>query len=128
MLYGTRCSMGSIIDSPEYTGQDLLDAFRQLKSSLPVRPLAAPSAPRSIPDLRWVYVKVDSVKPPLHPKYQGPFEVVSQTRNTVRIRVGDDIELVNLSRVKPFRGSRPPTAASCPRRGRPPQPRSGGGL
>ena len=103
MLYGTSCTFpGSIIDSPEYTSQDLLDAFRQLKSGLPVRPPAAPSAPRSIPDLRWVYVKVDSVKPPLHPKYQGPFEVVSQTRNTVRIRIGDDIELVNLSRAKLF--------------------------
>ena len=120
MLYGTSCTFpGSIIDSPEYTGQDLLDAFRQLKSGLPVRPLAAPSAPRLIPDLHWVYVKVNSVKPPLHPKYQGPYEAISQMRNTVRIRVGDDIELVNISRVKPFRGSRPLVAASRPCCGRP---------
>ena len=34
MMYGTSCTLlGSIIDSPEYTGQDLLDAFRQLKSA-----------------------------------------------------------------------------------------------
>merc|ERR1711951_277661 len=89
---------------------------------------AAPSPPKPVPNLRWVYMKIDSVKPPLHPKYQGPYRVVSQTRNTVRIKVGDDVELVNLSRVKPFRGSRPPVAASRPCHGRLPKPRTGGGL
>ena len=129
MMYGTSCTFpGSIIDSPEYTVQDLLDAFCQLKSGFPFRPLVVSSPSQHVPNLRWVYVKIDAVKPPLHPKYQGPYKVISQTRNTVRIKVGDDIELVNISRVKPYRGSRPPVAASRPRRGRPPKPRTGGGL
>ena len=35
MMYGTSCTLpGYIINSPEYDSQDLLDAFRQLKSGL----------------------------------------------------------------------------------------------
>ena len=112
-MYGTSCTFpGSIIDSPEYTGQDLLDAFRQMKSGLPFRPLAVTAPSRPVPDLSWIYVKVDSVKPPLHPKYQGPYKVISQTCNTVRVKIGDNIKLINISRVKPYQGSRPPVLAT----------------
>ena len=103
MLYGMTCTLpGSILDAPEFDGQDLLDAFRKLKSGIPVRPQADASPSPPIPNLRWVYIWIDAVKPPLHPKYQGPYEVISQTRNIVRIKIGDDLELVNISRVKPF--------------------------
>ena len=133
MLYGTSCTIpGSIIDSPEYTGQDFLDAFRHLKSGLPIRSPPPSSSSTSSspygPTLRWIYIEIDAVKPPLHLKYQGPYKVISQMRNTVRIRVGNNIELVNISRVKPFRGSRPRVAACRPRRGCLPKSRTGGGL
>ena len=127
MMYGPSCTLpGSILDAPEYDGQDLLDAFRQLKSGLPVRPpVDLPLSPR-VPNLRWVYIRINAVKPPLHPKYQGPYKVISQTCNTVRIKVGDDIKLVNISRVKLFRGSRPPVLATRPCHGRPPKAIAGG--
>ena len=98
MLYGTQCTLpGSILDVPEFDGQELIDAFSKLQSGIPVRICydTTPSTP--IPNLRWVYVHVDSVKPPLRPKYQGLYKVLSQTQNTVRLQMGNDVKLVNFS-------------------------------
>ena len=115
MLYGTPCTLpGSLLDVPEFNGQELIDAFSKLKIGIPLQPRDDSPPVTPIPDLRWVYVKIDAVKPPLHPKYQGPYEVISQTRNTVQVKIGDNIELVNISCVKPFRGTRLPEVAAHP--------------
>ena len=86
MFYGTPCTLpGSILDVPEFDSQELLNAFAKIRDVTPLQapPDTTPSTP--IPNLCWVYMRVDSVKPPLHPKYQGPYKVLSQTRNTARL-------------------------------------------
>ena len=82
---------------PEFDRQELLDAFAKMKEGIPVRAPTGTSPVTPIPNLCWVYVCINSVKPLLHPKYQGPYQVLSQTRNTVRLQVDDTIELVNIS-------------------------------
>ena len=129
MLYGTSCTLpGSILDVPEFDGQELIDAFAKLKSGIPVRSWYDTTPAKPIPDLRWVYVKIDTVKPPLHPKYQGPYKVICQMCNTVRIKMGDDMELINISRIKSFRGTRPPEVAARPPQGHSPRAPAGGGM
>ena len=76
-------------DVPEFDGQELLDFFSWLQNGIPVHAQTDTSLSTPIPDLHW--------KPPLHPKCQGPYEVLSQTRNTVWLKMGNDIKLDNIS-------------------------------
>lgn len=48
-----------------------------------------------------VFVRCDAVKPPLHPPYEGPFEVLSRDLKTFKLRVRDKTVVVSADRVKP---------------------------
>lgn len=48
-----------------------------------------------------VFVRVDAVKRPLQPPYEGPFEVVRKTRKNIIIRKHGKTDTVALDRVKP---------------------------
>ena len=98
----------SLLDAPEMNSDQLRKAFVNLKASFPVRPSPPPPATSPIPPLDLVYVRIDSQQPLLSPKYRGPYRVLRQTQNTVRIQIGDLEDTVNISRVKPYWG--PPLA------------------
>ena len=119
-VFGSPCVLpGSLLESPEMNEDQLRKAFSNLKSGFPVRKPSTPPPLKQIPPLDLVYVRVDAVQPPLSPKYRGPYKVIRQTRNTVRIQIGDSEENVNLSRIKPYLGLPPAVLPSPPRRGRP---------
>jgi len=119
-VFGSPCVLpGSLLDSPEMSEGELRKAFSNLKSGFPVRTPTAPPPLKPVPPLDLVYVRVDAVQPPLSPKYRGPYKVIKQTRNTVRIRLGDSEENVNISRIKPYLGDPPKELPMPPRRGRP---------
>ena len=88
-VYGMPLVMpGPFVDCPKVAGHHLqleLDCIKEFK---PPRP--PPSACTRIPMMSFCYVRVDAVKPPLTPKYVGPFPVLRQTRNNVVIQCGPD--------------------------------------
>ena len=67
----------------------------------------------------YAYLREDAVRPPLSPRYQGPFKVLKQTRHSVVLLMGEKMVKHSLARVKPYRGSSIPLLAVPPRRGRP---------
>ena len=69
--------------------------------------------------LTHVYVREDGPKKSaLAPLYRGPFKVLRQLRNTVRLKMGDDEQTVSLARIKPCWTSAP-VLEEVPKRGRP---------
>ena len=128
--YGVPCVLpGTLINSPELQDNELPDVFLRVKDGLPVRPPPTPSTPPPwIPDLKLVYIHVDSVKPPLSQKYIGPYPIKRQNQNTVTVMIGNTEERVNISRCKPFLSSYPPVAPAPVRRGRPPRAAAGGSM
>ena len=120
-VFGTSLVLpGSLLDVEEASSAELAQAFQDLSEGVPVRaPKHSDSPP--VPGMTHAYLRVDAVSPPLSEKYTGPYEVIKQTRNTAVLRIGDREEKVNLSRLKPFRGSTPAPSPEPPRRGRPPR-------
>ena len=132
-LYGLQLVMlGAFISLNEATPHHLELELQKIKHFQRPRPPPSPtpSPCNKIPMMKFCYVCVDAVKPPLTPKYVGPFPVVRQTRNTVVIqRSPDQTDSVSLQRVKPYMSPQPPPTPSAPRQGRPPRHlRPGGDL
>ena len=57
--------------------------------------------PKSLLSARAVFLRVDSVRRPLEPPYEGPFEVLSRSPKTFTIRRGDKPVVVSVDRLKP---------------------------
>ena len=114
--------LGPFVDRPEASSHYLQLELSQIKDFQ--HPCPPPSSPPSactrIPMMTHCYVRVDAVKPPLLPKYVGPFPVLRQTRNNVVIqRSPNQTDSISLERVKPYVGSRPPSAPLLPLQGQP---------
>ena len=132
-LYGLPLVLpGAFIDLNEASQDHFQRELQKIKNFKPPRPppAQAPSPCTKIPMMKYCYLRIDAVKPPLTPKYVGPFPVLRQTRNTVVIqRSAEETDCVALDRVKPYLSPQPPPAPTAPRRGRPPRlPRPGGTL
>ena len=67
----------------------------------------------------FAYLREDAVRPPLSPRYTGPYKVMKQTRHSVVLLMGEKLIKHALARVKPYRGTSIPLLAVPPRRGRP---------
>ena len=115
---------GAILPSSALSTGHVAEDVGRLKQALPVRPRPPPPPSNVPPGMKFVYLKVGGARTPLSPIYQGPYRVLSQRRNTVRIRLGDRTDTVNLGRVKPCLDPAPLIALPR-RRGRP--PRNAGG-
>ena len=117
-LYGLPLVMpGAFVTLEEASRQHLELELKKIKNFQHPRPPppSSPSPCTKIPMMMYCYIRVDAVKPPLSPKYVGPFPVVRQTRNTVIIqRSPDQTDSVSLERVKPYVSPRPPPAPSLP--------------
>ena len=103
----------SILQGPEVVSA----ALRRPAAAIPVRP--TPPQSSNVPaGLRHVFLCSEGQRSPLQPRYSGPYRVLKQTRNTVRLLLGDREEVVNIGRVKPCHDP-DPVVAVPPRRGRP---------
>ena len=119
-VYGWPLTLpGSLLDVGELSAGGLSTALNQLKRGFPVRSQPVDPLAQGVPGMRYAYLREDAVKPPLSPRYQGPYKVLRHTRHSVILRMGDIDIKHSLARVKPYRGSSVPQLAVPPRRGRP---------
>ena len=91
------------------------------RSSLPRHTIAAKdqrptTIPEALRDARMVLVRADAVRPPLAPRYDGPYAVIARSDQFFTLRMGDRTDTVSTSRLKPapsrpHRPSRPGGAA-----------------
>ena len=77
-----------------------------------------PSVPASLATCPAVFVRIDAVKRPLTPPYQGPFEVLKRTDKTFVLRRSGKPWTVSVHRLKPylspFMSAPPPLSHSAP--------------
>jgi hypothetical protein len=111
------------------TGEPPLEEFLEkmkADSLQPPRPIKhkntdLPSAlPPDLAAAEFVFVRRDSVAPPLTPPYSGPFRVLRRSLHTFQVQVGNRTETISTHRLKTCVSSSDTAAAEPPRRGRPP--------
>jgi hypothetical protein len=117
------------------TGEPRLEEFLekiQTDALQPPRPVLHKNTPLPTvlpPDLAaadFVFVRRDSVAPPLTPPYTGPFKVLRRAIHTFQVQVGNCTETISTHRLKACVSSSDTAAAVPPRRGRPPLAQPGG--
>ena len=80
----------------------LREQMQDLKSSQPRQQHQQPSyIPKDLTTTPQVFVRVDSNKPPLHPPYEGPFDVQERHRKYFVIRKNGRNDTVSIDRLKP---------------------------
>jgi hypothetical protein len=111
------------------TGEPPLEEFlAKLKANSlqPPRPILhknteLPTAlPPDLATAEFVFIRRDSVAPPLTPPYTGPFKVLRRSLHTFQVQVGNRLETISTHRLKTCVSSPDMAAAVPPRRGRPP--------
>jgi hypothetical protein len=111
------------------TGEPPLEEFLdKIKADAlhPPRPVLHKNTPLPTalpPDLAaadFVFIRRDSVAPPLTPPYSGPYKVLRRALHTFQVQVGNRTETVSTHRLKACISTPDTTAAEPPRRGRPP--------
>ena len=110
---------GALLDSPEGSELQVADSLRRLREALPVR-VPPPPPPSNVPaGLTHMYVREDGPKKSaLAPLYRGPFKVLRQLKNTVRLQMGEEEQTVSLARIKPC-WTLAPVLVEVPKRGHP---------
>jgi transposase InsO family protein len=116
------------------TGEPPLEEFLdKIKADAlhPPRPVLHKNTPLPTalpPDLAtadFVFIRRDSVAPPLTPPYTGPFKVLHRALHTFQVQVGNRTETISTHRLKACISTPDTAAAEPPRRGRPPLPQPG---
>jgi hypothetical protein len=75
------------------------------------------------PDLataEFVFIRRDSIAPPLTLPYSGPFKVIRRALHAFQVQIGNRSETISTHRLKSCVSSPETAAAVPPRRGRPP--------
>ena len=74
-----------------------------LRPILPVRrgPVDVGQVPRSLATVSHCFLRVDAVKKPLTPPYDGPYRVLARTDKTFTIMKNEKPLVVSIDRVKP---------------------------
>ena len=118
-LYGLPLTVpGAVLNTPDLPPASLGQFVKRAGVCLPPRPVK-PEPTFLKPDMQFAYVRLHTTTP-LQPRYAGPYKVLKQTRNTVHLKMGDKVESINTSRIKPYLGKHAPSdVAVPPRRGRP---------
>lgn len=96
-------------DPPTGTGHDVdefVGSLHQRLASVVPHPVnfhtkMSGSLPRSLQSARAVFLRVDAVRRPLEPLYEGPFEVLQRGLKTFTIRHGLKDVVVSVDRLKP---------------------------
>ncbi len=116
---------GEFLSTGEPPLEDILDKLKT-DSLHPPRPILhkntdLPTAlPPDLATAEFVFIRRDSVAPPLTPLYTGPFKVLRRSLHTFQVQVGNRTETVSTHRLKTCVSSSDTAAAEPPRRGRPP--------
>ena len=71
---------------------------------------------------KFVFVRDDTVKPTLAPRYRGPYLVIDKKSKYFRLQIGSKQDSVSVDRLKPVYGDTPIVPALPPPRGRPIRP------
>ena len=90
--------------SPDEFVQDLrLRLAAVVPHPVPFHQAKSPSGflPAALMSARAVFLRVDAVRRPLEPPYEGPFEVLHRTTKTFTIRRGLKDVVVSVDRLKP---------------------------
>ena len=82
------------MDLTEAEDQTLAHWFKEMMSGVPLRPLVPISSKQLPPAMAWAYLRVDRHKPALAQLYEGPYQVLHQTRNTATLQMGPRTETV----------------------------------
>ena len=116
MVFGKPLVLpGHFLDGEEAQIDEMRKKFELLTKGLPLR-LQPPCEEVPLPpDVQWVFVRIDSHKKPLTPLYTGPYRVLSHTRQTACLQMGDKVDVVAIQGLKPFQGSSSPVPAAPPR-------------
>ena len=81
------------------------DLTRAMSNLKPVQPRQATSqktfVSQDLLSCTHVFVRIDAVRKPLQPPYEGPFEVIRRTRKTVTISRNNSPDTISIDRVKP---------------------------
>ena len=113
VVYGGQLRLpGDLLSPPSASPPDisapafvsgLREVFRHLQPILPVKrgPTAPGHVPAALLTASHVFLRVDAVRRPLTPPYDGPFEVLDRTDKTMTILKGNKETKVSIDRVKP---------------------------
>ena len=133
LVYGSPIAVpGDFLptSSEDQSHRNVLERLRKRVEVLRPIPTSAHGSkeshvPRDLQTCKFVFIRRDAKQAPLQPLYSGPYEVVERGGKTFKLQIGSGQDRVSLDRLKPAHGHilEP---ASPPRRGRPPQSRSGG--
>ena len=78
----------SLLDVEDLSQQEVSTAVQQIKQGFPVRTAPDPGQHKSIPIMKFAYLRQDGVRHALSPCYQGPFHVLHQRRQTMVLQMG----------------------------------------
>ena len=81
--------------------QQLRHTMAHLKYTLPRSRRQQNYVPPQLRDCKFIFIRNDSVKRPLTPAYQGPFEVLKRTDKHLTVRRGHTTDTISIDRVKP---------------------------
>ena len=99
--------------SPVPQADFLKDLQVSLRSALPLPVVhhgnQRPHLPSALDSAQFVYVRVDSVRPPLVRPYEGPYRVVAMDGKTCRLLRNGRPWIVSVDRLKPARVPERPT-------------------
>ncbi|KAK3894874.1 hypothetical protein Pcinc_001370 [Petrolisthes cinctipes] len=110
LVYGTTLRLpgeflSSTIDPKPCSVQDFTSSLKESMHKLqPVQPRKTSSktfVSQELATCTHVFVRVDSVRKPLQPPYEGPFAVLKRTRKTMTINRNGSSYVVSIDRVKP---------------------------
>ena len=85
-----------------------------------VRSTSPSQLPAALVTTKFVFVRDDTVKPTLAPRYRGPYLVIDKQSKYFRLQIGSKQDSVSVDRLKPADGTIVP--ALPPPRGRPLRP------
>jgi len=92
---------------PEPQPPELVTALRQSMSQLRFAPGTNHDTRRTtfVPDdlnrTSHVFIRIDAVKPPLQPRYEGPFAVLERREKTFKVQRGQSTTWISIDRLKP---------------------------
>ena len=110
LVYGSKLRLpGEFFCSTPENSTSVQDFATDLKKAMsnlqPVQPRQANSqktfVSQDLSSCTHVFVQVDSLRKPLQPPYEGPFEVLRRTRKTVTINRNNSSDVISIDRVKP---------------------------
>jgi transposase InsO family protein len=130
LVFGSPLTVPGEFLGGEENDPDTARFLRQLRERVdnltPTPTSAHGSRTTNVPDplqsATFVFVRKDGYKPPLSPKYDGPFKVLERGPKVFKLQLGTRTDLVSIDRLKTAITDKdsPVRVAMPPRRGRPP--------